>query len=227
MWHWRTWQMDGRGIRRAWRSPRSHPPHFTSHLLRDAIKEAQRFLGLLPPPITRSIPRPPTISSISTSTMASRMPALCRRAAAYRHAGEAYLRARGIDSDFSSAHSASTHASSIDWRQAPRSFQALSPPSPTHMAASPACSVCFLIANILVRPMSKIRAVRFGGICSAMACDLGAPIPLLPPVRASKRCCRCHRSFQICPSSRHQVQRIWPPSICPPISHGSIIVRRQ
>lgn len=65
--------------------------------LNDAIEEARRFLSL-PPPITRSIPRPPRIPSVSTMEAARRLYAGTQPLKGTL--AETYLRARGIDNDF-------------------------------------------------------------------------------------------------------------------------------
>lgn len=67
-------------------------------LLSDAIEEARRFLSL-PPPITRSSPRPSNVPSTSTRQAACRLYAGAQPLAGTP--GEAYLRSRGIDSDLS------------------------------------------------------------------------------------------------------------------------------
>ncbi len=64
--------------------------------VKDAIEEAQQFLSL-PPPITRSIPRPRRLSSPSTMEAARRLYAGTQPLKGTL--GEAYLRARGIDTD--------------------------------------------------------------------------------------------------------------------------------
>ncbi|WP_088343938.1 MULTISPECIES: toprim domain-containing protein [Rhodomicrobium] len=64
--------------------------------LKDAIEEAQEFLSL-PPPITRSIPRPRRPSSPSNMGAARRLYAGAQPLKGTL--GEAYLRARGIDTD--------------------------------------------------------------------------------------------------------------------------------
>ena len=68
--------------------------------LKDAIEEARRFLSL-PPPITRSIPRPPRLPSTSTMEAARRLYAGAQPLKGTL--GETYLRARGIDRDFIAA----------------------------------------------------------------------------------------------------------------------------